>query len=103
MSSKNNNIKIAHLSVRSLKNREHLIQVKDTVTSNNFDVFTIPETWLDDTVSDLEVEILAMIFIELIAKIREVEEYALTYGTVSRLRLSAKFLEYRTLISTSCG
>ena len=58
---------------------------------------------MDHTLSNLEVEILAMMFIELIAKIREVEEYALTYGKVSRLRLSAKFLEYGTLISTSCG
>lgn len=62
-------IQIAHLSVRSLRNSEHFIQVKDTVTSNNSDVFTISETCLDHTVSNLEVEILAMMFIELIANL----------------------------------
>lgn len=55
-SKNNNNIKIAHLNVRSLKNTGHFIQVKDTIISNN-DVFTISETWLDHTVSNLEVEI----------------------------------------------
>ena len=53
----NNNIKIAHLNVRSLKNRGHFVQVKDIVTSHNFDVFTISETLLDHTVSNLEIEI----------------------------------------------
>ena len=57
-SSKNkNNIKIAHLNVGSLKNRRHFVRIKDTVTSHNFDVFTISETWLDHTVSNLEIEI----------------------------------------------
>ena len=56
-SKNNNNIKIAHLNVRSLKNRGHFVQVKDIVTSHNFDVFTISETWLDHTVSNLEIEI----------------------------------------------
>uniref|UniRef100_A0A6P8INI3 Uncharacterized protein LOC116303067 n=1 Tax=Actinia tenebrosa TaxID=6105 RepID=A0A6P8INI3_ACTTE len=54
---KSNKVKIAHLNVRSLKHREHFIQVKDTVISNDFDVFTISETWLDNSVSNLEVEI----------------------------------------------
>ena len=56
-SKNNNNIKIAHLNVRSLKNRGHFVQVKDIVASHNFDVFTISETWLDHTVSNLEIEI----------------------------------------------
>lgn len=40
---------------------------------------------------------------QMIAKVREVEECALRYGKVLRLRLSAKFLEYRTLVSISFG
>ena len=55
--SKKNNVKIAHLNVRSLKQRDHFIQVKDTVQRNDFDVFTISETWLNCSVSDLEIEI----------------------------------------------
>ena len=53
----NNNIKIANLNVCLLKNRGHFVQVKDTVTSHNVDVFTIFETWLDHVVSNLEMEI----------------------------------------------
>ena len=55
--SEKNNVKIAHLNVRSLKQRDHFIQVKDTVQTNDFDVFTISETWLNCSVSDLEIEI----------------------------------------------
>ena len=51
-----NYIKIAHLNVRSLKNRGHFVQVKDIVTSHNFDIFTISETWLDHIVSNLKIE-----------------------------------------------
>lgn len=58
--SKKNNVKVAHLNVRSLKLRDHFIQVKDIVQKkNDFDVFTctISETWLNCSVLDLEIEI----------------------------------------------
>ena len=55
--SEKNNVKITHLNVRSLKQRDHFIQVKDTAQTNDFDVFTISETWLNCSVSDLEIEI----------------------------------------------
>ena len=51
------NIRIAHLNVRSIKNREHFILTKEFVMKNDFDIFTVSETWLDNTVQDLEVEI----------------------------------------------
>ena len=51
------NINIAHLNIRSLKNREHYTLAKDIVVKNKLDVFTVSETWLDSTVSDVEVEI----------------------------------------------
>ena len=54
---KASNVKIAHLNVRSLKSREHFILVKDTMLANRFDVFTVSETWLDSTVTNLELEI----------------------------------------------
>ena len=44
-------------TVRSLKNREHYTLAKDIVVKNKLDVFTVSETWLDSTVSDVEVEI----------------------------------------------
>ena len=52
-----NNLKIGHLNVRSLKNREHLQLVKHTISQNKFDVLTLSETWLNCSITDLELEI----------------------------------------------
>ena len=51
------NVKAAHLNVRSLKSRVHFCLVKDTILQNNFDIFTISETWADLTVRDAILEI----------------------------------------------
>ena len=51
------NINIAHLNIRSLKNREHYALAKDIFVKNKLYVFTVSETWLDSTVSEVEVEI----------------------------------------------
>ena len=53
----NNNVTVAHLNVRSLNCRDHFIQVKQTVLENKFDVLTISESWLDNSVTNLELEI----------------------------------------------
>ena len=53
----NRNIKISHLNVRSLKNRQHFLLVKDIILKYKYDVFTVSETWLKDVVPDLELEI----------------------------------------------
>ena len=47
---------IAHLNVRSLKNKEHFILAKDLAKKHKLDIFTISESWLNESVSDLEVE-----------------------------------------------
>ena len=52
--SKKNNVKVAHLNVRSLKQRV-TIQVKDIVQRSDFDVFTISKTWFNCSVLDLEI------------------------------------------------
>ena len=52
-----NNIKIAHLNARSITNRDHYILTKNLVAENDFDIFTISETWLDNSVTDLDEEI----------------------------------------------
>jgi len=52
-----NNIKVAHLNARSIKNRDHYILTKNLVAENDFDILTVSETWLDSSVTDLEVEI----------------------------------------------
>ena len=51
-------IKVGHLNVRSLKNRIHHTLVKETVLLHKFDIFTISESWLDNTVSDTKLDIL---------------------------------------------
>ena len=51
------NVKIAHLNVRWLKCREHFVLVKEAVLENTFDIFTLSETWLNSSVTDLEIEI----------------------------------------------
>lgn len=51
------NVKVAHLNVRSLKCREHFVLVKEAVLENKFDIFTISETWLNSSATDLEIEI----------------------------------------------
>ena len=97
----NNNIKVAHLNVRSLKSRGHFIQVKDTVISNNFDVFTITETWLDHTVTNMEVEIPGY-------DIYRIDRQSQRGGGVctyvrQSFKTSTKSLEYRTLVSINSG
>ena len=52
-----NNLKIGHLNVSSLKNREHLQLVKHTIIKNKVDVLTLSETWLNSSITDLELEI----------------------------------------------
>lgn len=51
------NIKISHLNVRSLKNREHFLQIKDLILNGDYDVFTISETWLNSTVRNGEISV----------------------------------------------
>ena len=48
---------MAHLNVPSLKCRDHFIQVKQTVLENKFDILTISESWLDNSATNLELEI----------------------------------------------
>ena len=58
-------MKIAHLNIRSLKNREHYILAKEAVHASKIDIFTVSETWLDSTVSDIEGEKRRQLAIEL--------------------------------------
>ena len=52
-----NDVNIAHLNARSLKCREHFVLIKETILASKFDVFTVSETWLDNSVTDLEIEV----------------------------------------------
>ena len=50
-------LKIAHVSIRSLRNTSHLIETKELVKSHNIDVLTMSETWLNSTVTNGEIAI----------------------------------------------
>ena len=46
---------VAHLNVRSVASRENLYLLKQTVTNNHFDIFTVSGSWLDPTVYDADI------------------------------------------------
>ncbi|CAB3982124.1 Hypothetical predicted protein [Paramuricea clavata] len=50
-------LRIAHLNVRSIKNRNHLIQVRELMKEKNYDILALSESWLNSTVTNAEVEI----------------------------------------------
>ena len=50
-------INTGHLNIRSLKNRDHLLQLRILVRDNDFDIFSVSETWLKSIVTNAEVEI----------------------------------------------
>ena len=47
------NVTIAHLNIRSLKNRDHDILAQGLAIKHKLDIFTISETCLHNSVSDL--------------------------------------------------
>ena len=49
-------INIAHLNARSIKNRQHYLLTWDLVKKYKLNIFTISESWVDNSISDLEVE-----------------------------------------------
>lgn len=50
-------IKMLHLNVRSLKNRTHLLQIRELTRVHRPGVLAISESWLNSTVCNAEVEI----------------------------------------------
>ena len=50
-------LKVLHLNIRSLRNSEHFIQLKELNKRGKFDVITISESWLNTSVSSLEVNL----------------------------------------------
>ena len=50
-------LQIAHLNVRPVKERNHLIQLRELMHEKNYDVLAISESWLNSTTTTAEVEI----------------------------------------------
>ena len=57
IASKSNGIKPVHLNARSIKNREHLAQIKELVNDENVDVLAVSESWLNSSTTNAEVDI----------------------------------------------
>ena len=53
----NNLLKLRHLNAESLRRRQHLIETREMVLQNNFDILTISETWFNMSVTNASVEI----------------------------------------------
>lgn len=50
-------LRVAHLNVRSLKNRSHIVQVRKLMQEKGYDVLAVSESWLNSTVTNAEIEI----------------------------------------------
>ena len=50
-------LQIAHLNVRPVKERNHLIQLRELMREKNYDVLAISESWLNSITTNAEVEI----------------------------------------------
>ena len=95
-----NDITIAHLNVRSLKCRDHYIQLKETMIDKTFDIFTVSETWLDNSVT---LKFQATIFIVLTPQTRKVVESVPRFWGLIKLRLWATSHASRLLGSINYG
>ena len=90
-------IKMAHLNIRSLKNRNHLIQLRNIAEEENYGIIAISESWLNSTVSNAEVEIVGY-------KLSRLDRLNKTGGGVcvyTRRSLKTKVLRDLTGISNS--
>lgn len=52
-----NRIKLSHLNVQSIRNRNHLIQVRELVVDEKLDILALSETWLNSSTTNAEVKI----------------------------------------------
>nr|XP_058960856.1 uncharacterized protein LOC131787797 [Pocillopora verrucosa] len=50
-------LEILHLNIRSLKNRAHLLELRQLASERKSDIITISETWLNTTVTSEEIQI----------------------------------------------
>ena len=50
-------VRIGHLNVRSLKNRDHLVQLRSLVQENGLGILAVSESWLNSSVKNAEVMI----------------------------------------------
>mgnify|MGYP001795983126 CR=1 FL=1 len=49
-------LKVAHLNARSLKNRSHIVQMRELIREKDYDVLAVSEAWFNSTVTNTEIE-----------------------------------------------
>ena len=106
---------MAHLNIRSLKNRSHSIQVKNLVSENDFDILTLSETWLNGSVDNSEISIPGYtikrldrqnktgggvcVFIKGIYKVRQLSKLSsISSGRFHHIWLSIQINKYKSFI-----
>ena len=109
------NLKMAHLNIRSLKNRSHSIQVKNLVSEHDFDILTLSETWLNGSVDNSEISIPGYtikrldrqnktgggvcVFIKEIYKVKQLSKLSsISSGGFHQLWLSIQINKYKSFI-----
>ena len=50
-------VSVAHLNAQSIKDRNHLVQVRNLMTEKEYGILAISESWLNSSVTNAEVEI----------------------------------------------
>ena len=56
-SSQECHVTLAHINARFLKNRNHFILIKEVVLDKKFDILRVSESWLNSSISDIELDI----------------------------------------------
>ena len=56
-SSQERHVTLAHINARSFKNRNHFILINEVVLAKKFDILCVSESWLDSSISDIELDI----------------------------------------------
>ena len=52
-----NKIKLSHLNVQSIRNRNNLIQVRELVVDEKIDILALSETWINSSTTNAEIKI----------------------------------------------
>lgn len=50
-------VSVAHLNAQSIKNRNHLLQVRNLMTEKEYGISAVSESWLNSSVTNAEAEV----------------------------------------------
>ena len=105
-SNSGSNLKVAHLNARSLKNRSHIVQMRELMREKDYDVLAVSESWFNSTVSNAEIEMVGykVMRLDRLDKIGGgVCMYTRAALRVIESNISRIYLGFLNQDSTSCG